>query len=54
MDNQDERAQWMRGGEEDECNMCGGAGYLDLERTVLCPDCRGTGRVSVYLPDLDS
>jgi DnaJ-class molecular chaperone len=27
----------------DTCNMCGGSGYLDLEQTKLCPDCKGKG-----------
>ncbi len=27
----------------DTCNMCGGSGYLDLEQTKLCPNCKGKG-----------
>ncbi|MBX5450820.1 hypothetical protein [Thermogemmatispora sp.] len=51
MYNQDDTLDRMRNGEEDECNMCGGFGYLDPLKTQVCPDCQGTGRVSVYLPE---
>ncbi|WP_176728889.1 hypothetical protein [Thermogemmatispora onikobensis] len=51
MYNQDDHLHRMRNGEEDECNMCGGSGYLDLLRKQVCPNCQGTGRVSIYLPD---
>jgi DnaJ-class molecular chaperone len=30
--------------DKDDCNMCGGSGYLDLERTKVCPNCNGTGK----------
>jgi DnaJ-class molecular chaperone len=28
----------------DDCNMCGGSGYLDLEQMHECPDCQGLGQ----------
>ena len=28
----------------DDCNMCGGSGYLDLEQTYECPNCQGAGQ----------
>jgi DnaJ-class molecular chaperone len=28
----------------DDCNMCGGSGYLDLEQTHECPNCQGIGQ----------
>jgi DnaJ-class molecular chaperone len=40
-----------RNGEEDECTTCGGSGYLDLTRKMVCPNCQGTGRVTVYVPE---
>jgi rubredoxin len=52
METQSDLTVRMPDGEEDDCPTCGGAGFLDLERKLLCPNCLGSGKVAVYLPEV--